>query len=421
MTYGVPVVPDFDDPTEKEIERQDAAPLLRVVQSQPSPRPARKATPYVAPPPHTIPPRRWLHGRHYMRGIVSATVAPGGFGKTTLSLHEALCMACDELRVWYISAEDDIDELHRRIAAHLLRHKISPHEIVGKLFVDDKMTFPLKIARAERSNTIVFDDATLTAFEQAIVSARIDVVTLDPFISFHAVPENDTSAMDAVVKRLGEIAARCKCNIELSHHVRKPSSGAGSIEITVYDARGAGSIVNAVRSCRVLNQMSKATAEQLSPPIADKDRCRYIRIDNGKRNMAPPEAAHWMQLLNVEIGNGDFVQALDHFELRVQATNLEEDKIWLQNLIITHGPFRASSQSPNWLGVPMAKHFDRDHASESDKKWLHKIIKKWEQAKFIKKKELKDERRKKCLHWALGDNAIPPPIITEETTNGEDD
>ena len=132
------------------------------------------------------------------------------------------------------------------------------------------MSFAFKIARTDRNNSIVFDVPALTAFEQSIELARIDVVILDPFISFHNVPENDTGAMDAVVKRLGEVSARQRCNIELSHHVRKPSMG--QAEITVYDARGAGSIVNAVRSCRVLNQMSKAVAEQLNPPIDDKNR-----------------------------------------------------------------------------------------------------------------------------------------------------
>ena len=89
-----------------------------------------RPTPYTAPDPAKIPPRPWLYGRHYMRGIISATVAPGGFGKTTLSLHEALCMVIEEgLRVWYISAEDDRNEIDRRIAAHLKKHNLERTDI----------------------------------------------------------------------------------------------------------------------------------------------------------------------------------------------------------------------------------------------------------------------------------------------------
>jgi AAA domain len=432
LMSGAPVVPDYEDDDHDITGQVIAFGGVRVQQPTASatgtsggePKshsPDRQATAYVAPKAEDIPRRQWLYAHHYLRGIVSATVAPGGFGKTTLSLHDALSMTCEDpgLRVWYISAEDDLDELHRRIAAHFKRHNLHGYEVESRLFVDDKLSFQFKIARTIRNNVIAFDDAALAMFERAIVSAKIDVVILDPFISFHTVPENDTAAMDAVIKRLGEIATRQKCDIELSHHVRKPSA-AGPVEITVYDARGAGSIVNAVRSCRVLNQMPKVVAEGLNPPIADKDRCRYIRIDSGKRNMAPPEAAQWMQLHNVQIANGDFVQALDHFEMRVQTTNPDEDRVWLRNVMFKHGGFRTSSQSDNWLGVAMAQHFDRDATNEGDRRWLNKIIKRWEGDGLIKKKDLKDEKRNMRPHWVLGDSVNDLPQ-TEAVDDDHDD
>jgi hypothetical protein len=40
--------------------------------------------------PATLPPRQWLYGRHYLRQTVSATVAPGGYGKSTLDMVEGL-------------------------------------------------------------------------------------------------------------------------------------------------------------------------------------------------------------------------------------------------------------------------------------------------------------------------------------------
>src|SRR5262249_15203889 len=41
----------------------------------------------------SIPPREWLYGRHYQRGVVSGTVAPGGRGKSSLVMVEAVAMA----------------------------------------------------------------------------------------------------------------------------------------------------------------------------------------------------------------------------------------------------------------------------------------------------------------------------------------
>lgn len=308
-------------------------------------------------------------------------------------------MAASGLHVWYISAEDDIDELHRRIAAHMQRHGITSEQIEGRFFVDDAMSFPLKIANSGRSG-IAFDDATLVGFENAIIADSIDVIILDPFISFHNIAENDTAAMDALVKRLKEIAVRQKCNIELSHHVRKPPN-TGLIEITVYDARGAGAMVNAVRSCRVLNQMSKEVAEQNG--IEEKDRTRFIRIDNGKANMAPPQAAKWMELVNVEIANGDFVQALINYEMQALASGTtDEDKAWLR-MVLTTGRFRASPQTEQWLGHAVANHFDRDVGKPADRHWINKNIKEWESRGWIKKKDLPDQTYQDRPHWVRGD------------------
>ena len=41
-----------------------------------------------------IPPRKFLFGKHYMRGVVSATIAPGGRCKTTISMIEGVSKAC---------------------------------------------------------------------------------------------------------------------------------------------------------------------------------------------------------------------------------------------------------------------------------------------------------------------------------------
>ena len=68
----------------------------------------------------TLPPREWLYGKHYQRRTVSATIAPGGFGKTSLCMVEAVAMATarnllgeqpsERLRVWYHNGEDSKDD-----------------------------------------------------------------------------------------------------------------------------------------------------------------------------------------------------------------------------------------------------------------------------------------------------------------------
>ena len=361
------------------------------------------STPYLLPDPAKIPPRGWLYGQHYIRGAVTATVAPGGFGKTTLALHEALLMVTlYELRVWYISGEDDCDEISRRIAAHCQWHEVT--SLQDRLFVDDKNTLPFKIAKSSRSGP-EFNQPLLLGLEQAIGKYKIDVVIIDPFVAFHLLQENDTAAMDALVKRLAEICTRCQCNIEISHHVRKP--GIGQVELTVHDARGAGAIVNAVRSCRVLNQMTTIEAEQCE--IEPERRSSYIRIDSGKRNMAPPEKAKWCQLVSVRIANGDNVQAIAGWEFKPR-TSTDADDEWVQLILRERRqkkgvPYRADPRSPEWLGVEVAKHFGRDLTIQGHIIWIQKLLKQWvSKGIIVKERRMDDEQRKERTFFDLPDD-----------------
>jgi AAA domain len=80
-----------------------------------------------------------------------------------------------------------------------------------------------------------------------------DVIILDPLVSIHQCPENDNTAIDAIVKRLAR-AADCKA-IELVHHARKPAQG-GNMEIAAADARGASALSDGVRSLRAKSRLS---------------------------------------------------------------------------------------------------------------------------------------------------------------------
>src|SRR5262245_30831661 len=194
------------------------------------PPPVVRATSYQIPNEETHPQRSWMHAMHYVRTFCTATVGPGGCGKTTLALYEAITMAVAGFRVWYLSGEDPKEEIDRRIMAHCKRHSITQEQIAGRLFVDDKETFALALAKHGKKG-VEFDETWLLQFEEAIQADSIDAVILDPFVSFHKVPEFDNGAMDQLVKRLAAIATRCNCNIELSHHVRKPAYG--QTEMTV--------------------------------------------------------------------------------------------------------------------------------------------------------------------------------------------
>ena len=203
-----------------------------------------KATPYVRVDPSSIMPRDWLYGRHLVRKFVSATVAPGGIGKSSLVLVEALSIvtgrgllidrAPGPGRVWWWNGEDPFDELQRRIEAVCLRYGIAVDATDGRLFVDSGRTTPIVIA-TETKHGATIAEPVVSQVKATIRENGIDVFIVDPFVSCHRVSENDNNKIEAVAWEWAKIADECDCAIELVHHSRK-TNGA---EVTAEDSRGA--------------------------------------------------------------------------------------------------------------------------------------------------------------------------------------
>ena len=272
--------PQDDDELAKCVEhafayRQDPLgrdhPLRHFDEITPAPPPAAaprtiRATPFQWREAATIEPRDWLYGHHLIRKFLSATVAPGGMGKTQLIIAERLALATGRpllgeatkrCKVWYWNGEDPRDELDRRFLATCLHYGISQADLEGRLFVDSGRDTPIVIAREERAG-LVIAEPVVAAVIAAIKENGIDVFTVDPFVSSHEVSENDNAKINAVARQWAAIADECNCAIELVHHVRKT----GGAEITVEDARGASALHDAARSMRALNRMSDDEAKK---------------------------------------------------------------------------------------------------------------------------------------------------------------
>lgn len=145
--------------------------------------PPLSPTPFVWREPSTIPPRPWVYGRHMIRKQVSLTVAPGGVGKSSLTLVEALCLASgrtllDEwvepigLRVWVYNLEDPRDEMDRRVIGAMIFHGVKPEEVEGKLFLDTGRERPLCTAVDIRGEVTIVKPE-IDALEAASSSGRL--------------------------------------------------------------------------------------------------------------------------------------------------------------------------------------------------------------------------------------------------------
>jgi hypothetical protein len=347
--------------------------------------------PYEARVFSAIPRRRWLHAGHYIRGQVVMTVAPGGYGKTSLILCNAIEMVTGRgligpapagaINVAYWNGEDPDEEIERRIAAACLRYQIDPASLRDRLFLGSRLTDSRRVASVDNKGNIVFDAAILAEVERLIGELRIDVVIFDPLVAFHRIPESDNMLMEQVIKDgFGAIAARTDSCIELSQHTRKGTNGRQG-DLTADDSRGAGAIINATRSVRVLNRMSAEEAEL--PKIEPEERRHYLRVSRDKANMAPPGKAAWRRLVDVELPNGDDVQPGDHVQA-VESWDYPQpldnvtagDMRWMREAVRQHS-YRFDARSPDWVGIPLAQRLNLNAAEPADRKKLNSVLRVW--------------------------------------------
>jgi hypothetical protein len=255
-----------------------------------------------------IPPRQWLYGRHLIRGFVSTTVAPGGLGKSSHANVEGLAMVTGrallgdlptcQLRVWLWNGEDPTEELERRTAAACLHYGITAADIGDRLLIDSGRDVPIKVARVERQSLVIARPTT-DALVAALLKAKIDVLIIDPFVASHDVTENDNTAMNAVIAEWRRVADAANCAIELIHHVSK-AGAAMAEEMGVYASRGAGALIDGVRSARFLTRMKSDDGTKFG--IVDPS--AYFRVNAGKANLAPLADATWRRMVSVPLNNG---------------------------------------------------------------------------------------------------------------------
>jgi hypothetical protein len=324
-------------------------------------------------------------------------------GKSSLALVEAVAMATGKpllgiatkpRRVWYVNLEDPRGEIERRVAAICLHFDLREQDFGDRLFFDGREIEIILATQTKTGTTIT--EPVAAALTASLRDGQFDAFIVDPFVSTHRVSESDNMAIDAVAKKLGAIAGEANCAIELIHHVRKT----GGQEVTVEDGRGASALVNATRSSRVLNRMSKDEADKAG--IGD-ERGYYFRADNGgKANLVPPAAmATWYRLANVPLGNGsddgiddqDYVGVVtpwkwpDAFEGFTGA-----DTARVRAAIAAGGEWRKDSRADNWVGRLVAKTLGLDPADEKSKARIKEMIKQWMKNKMLVVVRRNDEK-----------------------------
>ncbi len=391
-------------------------------------------TPFVWRDPSEIEPRRWLFDRRLIAKNVALTVSPGGLGKSSLSIAEALAMASGKpllgaapprpIRVTLWNGEDPHDELERRFSAARIHYGLSTEDLGGRLTVDSGRSLSICLA-ASLGNAPVVSRPQVEGIVEALKAAETDVLIIDPFVTTHQVSENDNGAINAVVSAWREIADRTGCAVEIVHHSTKLGGNRGTSEENgIAQARGASALVDGVRSARFLAPMSQEDAERagIESPHG------YFQIITGKANLAPkPENAVWRKMISVALGNGsgmypegDFVGVATEWRMPEEADAFTLHDLKAVQDGFAAGAWRESDQSADWGGFLVAdvlhldvgrglKHNQRTPEQRTNRKKVIRALNAWRSSGAIVVENRPDEKRNQRKFFTVGD-----PVTTSE-------
>lgn len=367
-------------------------------------------SPFVWREPKTIPPRDWIYGRHLLRRHVSATIASGAVGKTSLKIVQALALATgrdllgqgvpERACVWLFNLEDDRDEIDRRIAAAMMHYGIKPEDVEGYLFVEGETQ--LVITMTDRSGTKV-RKPVVDALTNAIRLRAVDVLIVDPFVSSHDAPESDNGAMDAIIKQGWVVIAReADCAIDICHHTTKADATSGMA--TAMSARGGGSFIAACRSVEVLNPMTADEASKAGLASA----VGYFSAFGDKQNLTPKSShREWfcMDSVNLENGGGtgnlnfmnsDSVGVVTRWDWPTAGSFIEDVTVDQFQAIKNHlrvGKFRKDQQAKDWAGVKVGEVLGIDTCVKAERQRITKMLDTWTQRGDLREYKAKDEYR----------------------------
>jgi KaiC/GvpD/RAD55 family RecA-like ATPase len=332
-----------------------------------------------------IPAREWIIRGLMIRNHISILVAPGGSGKSLLSAQWAIALAMGlpwggwtpikAEKVLLINAEDDGDEMMRRIYAACKIMDVNPRHLIGRLFLADDPR-SIVVAKTTREKVVIATPLA-DAIKQTVEANGIGVVIVDPFAETFEGDENSNSEVKWAAAIWRAVARDCRCSVMLVHHTPKYAKGmAGDADA----ARGAGALVN---SARIVSTLFTMTDEEgalfgIKPDQSHK----YVRFDDAKANLTLITGkARWFEKISHDLPNGDSVGVLKPWKPPGVFDGVSVETI--TDILRTLDAGRdggkylfnvnaANNVTPAWAGAVImdATGCDRDRAAKMMREWL---------------------------------------------------
>lgn len=370
----------------------------------------------LAPIPTDLPPRPWLVENLLMNEHVTMLTGRGGDGKSLLALQLAVMVAARAEFGWWnprqrrnvliLNAEDGIDEQRRRLLGACEVMDVDPRLLEGRLFTMDRES--LVLVHRDPEDGKVKPSALYDRLVTLIREHDIGLVIIDPLVEAHVgMDENSNADMKELVIMLRRMARGGDLPLLIVHHSRKGASGGDQD-----GARGGSALVNACRVVVTLDRMSEAEHGSIKPPLPKE---RYIRITGAKANYAGRIDDRWLELVPVELSNGDWTPGLrrvvfgqmgDGFDvdtwehrdelLRMVGEGRGSGRLWSSS---TRGPKSAR------LDVVVAESLG------VDAKQALEVLARFESAGLIARGQQKGDDRKSSEVWMLPGAEVPDGTV----------
>jgi hypothetical protein len=236
-----------------------------------------------------IPRRPWIIPGLLLRRHLTLTAAPGGTGKSVLTLCVAVMLAMGKVwagwsprsryRVLVINAEEDREEMQRRGIGVAMRSLgvSNTAELTDLIYVADNPS-DIVVARYNARNRTMTREPLADQLMTLILSHKFDVVIVDPFAETFMGEETNTE-LKWVGALWRDIARQTNTAIWLIHHTKKYANDmAGDIEAS----RGGTALGNIARIGTTMFPMTANEAGAMGVP--EEERRNYVRFDDAKAN-----------------------------------------------------------------------------------------------------------------------------------------
>jgi hypothetical protein len=378
--------------------------------------------------PDTIPRLESLYGGHYWRGEVGATAASGGIGKSILGIVEALAGITGKpllgeatrggLKVMLMNYEDSELVLRQRVTAAMLRHGVSRNEIAGRLYVESIDSDMMRFAKVSSDGAEIVEP-NIARLTEVIRSRGLDIVILDPWVSVHEVDGNLGHLVQPIITAFKGIAQATNAAIELVAHPRKT----GGHDLTDEDVAGSLTLVNKLRSLRVLNRMTEEAAAKYG--LAPWEAGDFFRVDNPKHTHGPSAQPKWIRKVSVGLGNSG-QGMFDHESMVGVVTpwspptteslvdGLTPEQIAAIKAEVRAGTDREDPRADDWAGKAAAKVLGLDIVDKGQRAKAKITLTALTKAGHFKpeKRQSKSAKGRKCVHLVPAD---PAPLDSRRT------